>query len=142
MPLIFLSLLLFQTIATTESGERVMLFKDGTWRSIEEEVTKEKAASNLVYIDVITSVSTFTGLYKNQGDDFNPSKTEIARDLAKHGIQTTMKEEGAGLIFRVEEKTWSIISPEGEILYYEQKPAIMWNNRIKDAANVIKQLLM
>ena len=46
MPLIFLSLLLFQTIATTESGERVMLFKDGTWRSIEEEVTKEKAAAS------------------------------------------------------------------------------------------------
>ena len=94
-----------------------------------------------------------TRLYKNQGDDFNPSKTEIARDLAKHGIQTWLyHHEGRGRWADIqvgqqqrhglEEKTWSIISPEGEILYYEQKPAIMWNNRIKDAANVIKQLLM
>ena len=119
--------LMFQTLATTEHGEKVLLKDDGTWSMVEEKAPEK--VSRLVYIDVIPEVSTFTGMWGTQvRNDFNPSKTEIAKDLAKHGIQATMNPDGARLIFRVESKTWSIISPAGEILYYEQNPATMWNN--------------
>ena len=49
MPWIFLFLFLVpaygQTIATTETGEKVMLFQDGTWGMMEE-----KPISRLVYL--------------------------------------------------------------------------------------------
>jgi len=127
--------LMFQTLATTEHGEKVLLKDDGTWTLVEEK------ASELVYIDVITSVSTYTGMYgTQQRNDFNPSKSEIAMDLAKHGVQATLKEAGSIMTLRLEEKSWSILQ-NGQIIWHAPKPAIQWKNRIKDAAKAIKQLM-
>ena len=149
MPWIFLFLFLVpaygQTIATTEDGEKVMLFQDGTWRTMGEASlsTAEVGLSNLVYVEVIKSASTFTGLYGTpQRSDFEPSTSEISLMLQKHSVKTTMKEKGSRMTLRVEKDTWSIIDASGELLYYEKDPAFQFTNRIKDAANVIKQLLM
>ena len=141
--LLFLVPLYGQTIATTEDGEKVMLFQDGTWRSMGGKVETLKEKNELVYIEVIKSASTFTGLYGTpQRSDFEPSTSEIAVMLQKHGVKTTMKESNSRMTLKVEKDTWSIIGSDGQLLYYEKDPAFQFTNRIKDAANVIKQLMM
>ena len=127
---------MLQIVATTETGEKVLLMDDGTWTVVEEKPSK------LVYVEVITSKSTYTGMYGSVQDSvFNPSPADIAIMLQGHGVQPTLKERGSRMTLRIEATNWSIIDASGQLLYHEKKPAIQFKNRIKDAAQVIKRLM-
>jgi len=130
--------LMFQTIATTETGEKVMLFRDGTWR-----VMEEKAPNKLVYLQNEKRIAKQPGLFGDySGSEESISITDLSQELAKYGLKTTRKESAARLTLIYEFEAWSIIDENGETLHVDTDPAWSQKNRIKDAANVIKQLLM
>jgi len=148
MPWIIIFLLMVplygQTIATTEDGQKVMLFQDGTWRTMGEaslSTAEVGGYENLVYVEVISKVVDKPGLYGNYTEEWKPSVTEISQVLRANGIQTTRKESASRFTLLMEFDMWSIIDSSGRIVYAPKKISISTTRNVKDAAIILKQLM-
>jgi len=127
--------LMFQTLATTEHGEKVLLRDDGTWALVEEK------PSELVYVEVISKVVDKPGMYGNYTEEWKPSVTEISQVLRANGVQVTRKESASRFTLLMEFDMWSIIDSSGQIVYAPKKISISTTRNVKDAAIILKQLM-
>jgi len=141
--LLFLVPLYGQTIATTEDGQKVLLMDDGTWRTTGPLISKPPTENRLVYLQNEKRISKQPGLFGDySGSEESISITKLSSELAKYGIKTTRKESAARLTLIYEFEAWSIIDENGETIHLDTDPEWSQKNRIRDIANVIRQLLM